>query len=147
MRKITIVPIVLILFLLVGIVSPKISEIKNKQSEKTIIYEKYLPIEEALREISSREYDLKNYNCVNYCHDLQDELRKSGIESILIYGKTPKCGGHESHCWVAIEFEPYFGKTISASMGYRPTIASWDYPAVEESEIESLMNDINNYKN
>ena len=83
----------------------------NKGAERDYIYEKYLPLERSLTEISSRVYvrDGKDkYNCIDFSEDLQKILKEEGIESVTITGDTP----NGRHRWIAVEFEPISGKFI-----------------------------------
>ncbi|MCK5117875.1 MAG: hypothetical protein KAR44_14870 [Candidatus Aegiribacteria sp.] len=81
----------------------------NKQAQKEYIYEKYLPIEKALNNVSSREYT-DEYNCVNFSIDLKEELKKEGISSVMITGNSTL--GY--HRWIAIEFEPITGDILKS---------------------------------
>ena len=91
----------------------------NVEGEKDYIYEKYLPLERALRNVSSNDYNLDDYNCVNFTKDLQKELNELDIASVKIIGRTPK--GIEDgyrHEWIAIQFEPTTGEFIKVSDNY-----------------------------
>ena len=83
----------------------------DEDAEKNYIYEKYLPLERSLAEISSRVYvgsGENKYNCVNFSEDLQEMLKEKGIESLTISGDTAR----GRHRWIAVEFEPISGKFI-----------------------------------
>ena len=75
----------------------------------------YWKFDQILKEISSREYDIEDYNCVDFSTDLQRKLRKIGIESRLVTGTDPDGGRHQ---WVSILVESITGKFISPNENY-----------------------------
>ena len=91
----------------------------SEEGEKDYIYEKYLPLERTLMDISTNDYDIDNYNCVDFTEDLQKELNELDIASVKIIGRTPN--SIENLCrheWIAIMFEPITGKFITVSDNY-----------------------------
>ena len=91
----------------------------NEDYEKDYIYQKYLPLERALDKIASKQYDVENYNCVDFTKDLQDELEKQNIASLWVTGWTP--GGKEEnikHRWIAVQFDSVTGKFVRVSQDW-----------------------------
>jgi len=92
----------------------------SEEGEKDYIYEKYLPLERALQEISDTRYDRQAYNCVDFTEDLQEELNKLNIATVMINGKTPNDRIGKSHRWIAVQFEPITGDFVKVSDKYIP---------------------------
>ena len=83
------------------------------------IYQKYKPIENVLQEILVNDYDIDNYNCVDFTEDLQEDLKEIDIASVKIIGRTPKSiKNGRRHEWIAIMFEPTTGKFVKVSSEY-----------------------------
>ncbi len=93
----------------------------NPEAEKEYIYQKYLPLERALRDIAdSNIYDRENYNCVNFTEDLQARLDELDIATVMINGKTPHDRPGKCHRWIAVQIESITGEFVKISDGYVP---------------------------
>jgi hypothetical protein len=66
---------------------------------------------------NDKEYDIHNYNCVDFSRDLTEELRKMGYDAHQIHGKCKDIVPDPtiSHAWVRIcfDFEPQTGEYIT----------------------------------
>lgn len=73
-------------------------------------FNQYDKVQSITNQISSRKYDLENYNCINFSKDTQKLLKEKGIESVVIYGNN---GGKYDHAVIGILIEPQTGKFIN----------------------------------
>lgn len=111
----------------------QIQNLNKKIGEMELIYQKYLPIENALADLKNKSYDQKNYNCVNFSRDFQKKMKTLGYETELIIGDTPQ-GRHE---WVAMEIEPQNGELLKIKSSYAALDLEKNYyrntvPAIEQ---------------
>ena len=63
--------------------------------------EKYIPLDNAMREIAKQQYNEETYNCTNYSADLVSKLKTKGIQAEVVSSNT--------HAWVGVWFEPQTG--------------------------------------
>ena len=92
----------------------KIYDLRNAESKKDYIYEKYLPIEEAMKEASLYIYEDNKYTCIDFSENLQELLKEINIESSLIIGHRPNY-----HQWLAIWIEPQDGSFVTIEKNYK----------------------------
>jgi len=67
---------------------------------------KYIPLELALTKIKQNNYS-ENYKCLDFSHDLQQELNKYGIQSDIVIGEDQNTAKQEmvKHAWIGIWVE------------------------------------------
>ena len=97
----------------------------NSEAEKDYIYEKYLPLEKALQDISDNHYVREGenkYNCVNFTEDLQVRLNEENIATVMINGTTPNDRIGFCHRWISIQIEPIDGDFVKVSDNYVPRL-------------------------
>lgn len=70
---------------------------------------KYVPLDNVLQEMSKREYDLENYNCVNFSKDAQLKLKGKGINSTIIVGTR---GTKYDHAYLGVWLDPQTGEFV-----------------------------------
>jgi hypothetical protein len=70
---------------------------------------KYIPLDDVLQEVSTREYDLEKYNCLNFSKDAQVKLKEKGINSSIIIGTN---GGKYDHAYLGVWIDPINGEFV-----------------------------------
>jgi hypothetical protein len=70
---------------------------------------KYVPLDNVLQEMSKREYDLENYNCVNFSKDAQLKLKNKNINSTIIVGTN---GTKYDHAYLGVWIDPINGEFV-----------------------------------
>lgn len=78
--------------------------------EDFAIVDKYKPVEEMFKQLSTRPYDATDYNCVNFSEDGREMLKKNGIESSIIVGDD---GSGTFHAYLGIWMEPQNGDFVT----------------------------------
>lgn len=92
-----------------------ISEYRNRNLQK------YRPLDAVLQEMSKRNYDYDNYNCLNFSQDTQSMLVSQGIKSTIIVGENQN--KPNDHAFLGIWIDPQTGTYVQ----------DWDYKRVYNS--------------
>ena len=71
---------------------------------------KYVELDNILREMSDKEYDIENYNCLDFSKDAQLKLKEKGINSSIIIGEN---GSDYYHAYLGIWIDPINGEFVT----------------------------------
>ena len=102
--KLGIISFVLIcfIFFLLGLI---VSEHRNQDLQK------YRPLENVLKEMAEKDYDIDNYNCINFSKDANEKLIYQGINSSIIIGENDN--KEYTHAFLGIWIDPQTGNYVT----------------------------------
>lgn len=90
----------------------KLREENRTYIEQLPSCQRYNLFQEVVFKIARREYS-KDYNCLNFAKDLQQELKKIDIKSTILINRD------RTHAWLSVWIEPRTGLFIEPNSNYQ----------------------------
>ncbi len=92
---------------------------RNGMKFSDYIIDKFAPLYSTMLTISDPfKYKESEYDCTQYSKEFVLDLRKKGIDSVIVHGT--KKGSTTSHAWVFVGIEPQTGEFVKVEDAYLP---------------------------